>query len=81
MKKIFILLAICLVGCSHPDVKPNYIPIPAKPISVNIPKEPDFPINKLNSKSRNSEVIKAYVATVFEQQQYINALLHILRSY
>jgi hypothetical protein len=77
MKPIALLLALTLTGCTTTQPITVTAPCP-KPI---IPSEPHYPVQDLRKGDSPAMVMKAYVATVKGQHDYIQQLQSILDGY
>lgn len=77
MRSGFILIIFLLTGCAtkQPLVVTASCPKP------NIPAESHYPVQDLKQDDKPDQVMKAYVATVQGQQDYIMQLKHILMGY
>ena len=69
------LMVIC--GCSSKSVSSG---APYKLSSLPMPKMAVLPIKLLNDSSTHSDIIKAYVASVYIQKKYIESISSIWNS-
>lgn len=81
MKRVILLLTLLLSGCASTMPKTVNMPVPVQCPKPNIPEQPHYPIKDLKQGDQPATVMKAYVATVVAQQNFINQLITLLRAY
>lgn len=77
---LIVLSVFLLSGCSstHPvEVK---VPVASFTGPIQIPAKPKLPIYSLTSSSAPDEVLKAYVASIYELQQYNDMLIELIKD-
>lgn len=74
-----VLLGIgMLAGCT--TTKPVEVPVPVACVQPKLPPEPNYPYQGLKKGDSPATVIKAYVATVAGQHDYIQRVKYIIGS-
>lgn len=70
MKLLAIVMCVLLTGCAT-TVK---VPIPIQPQKPSIMPRPDLPVSTLTVKSSYPDIMRAYVASIQIQNNYIDYL-------
>lgn len=70
MKILILFLSLFLVACSATTTEL----VPVAPPKRTLPPKPVLPIYSLDKNSSDADVAKAYVASVYKQQEWINAV-------
>lgn len=76
MKK-FLIFAILLSSCTSTSVHEGT----QKRTHVEVPDSPTLPISALKKGSTPATVVKAFVASIYIQQQHVKALKNLLSAF
>lgn len=72
MRALVLLTALVLVGCASTQPLMVKVPVPIPCPARHLPVKPVLPIYSLNENSAPSDVMKAYVASVYLQNRWID---------